>query len=316
MGGTMGRKRNGQHHLPLGVYLNRGQLFWRDPEGGKWHKLGTAWDKAAKTKWIELSTGKAAEGTIAEMLDRFMQHCELQVRQGQRSASTHEGNLYDVVALKKVFGASNYLEVTSKHCKVYLNNRTDKNGRHTPVRANREIAFLSSAYSWAMGEAEYEISVNPCKGVRRNAEAPRERYVEAAELRAFEKYGPRWLRCYILLKRLTAMRQGNMLALTDKNLTARGIDYEQNKRGGRRLVRWTKSLRAIVDAIIALRPPLPEGVVALPRPLFFDRYGAQLKNKAFKSAWYRAMKQHLEAGGVSFCEHDIRAKSGSDAQSD
>ena len=178
----------------------------------------------------------------------------------------------------------------------------------------------TAAYSWAMGEDPYDVTVNPCYGVRRNIEQPRERYVETWELRRFNKnYAPTWMRCYCLLKRLTAMRQGNMLKLDDANITARGIEYQQNKRGARRIVRWSWALRIVVQAIQSIRPalsPLPENVKRIPQPLFPSRYGTQLSSRGFKTAWQKAMVAYAKAGNERFWEHDIRAKSGSDAESD
>ena len=40
-----------------------------------------------------------------------------------------------------------------------------------PVAANRHIAVLKSAWSWA--EERYEVPENPCIGVKLNREAPR-----------------------------------------------------------------------------------------------------------------------------------------------
>jgi integrase len=320
----MARRRKPEHaHLPQGVYEHRGIYFWRNPANNEWTRLGKTWDRDARAKWVELSTGKAtAEGTVGEMLDSFLVYCEGEVRAGRRSMETHKSNLGEAEMLKAIFGRMQYGLVNSKHAARYLRKRTDKQGVPAPIRANREIALLSSAYSWAMGDDRYDVTVNPCYGVRRNRESPRVRYVRAEELRQFERHGPRWLRCYIMLKRLTAMRQGNLLRLTDANLTARGIDYVQNKRGKHRLVAWSPSLRRVINAILALRPAIPEGVAALPRPLFMLRRtekayaGRALTKKAFKSEWYRTMERHMKDGGERFVEHDIRAKSGSDAESD
>lgn len=316
----MGRRRTRDFHLPAGVYLSRGSHFWRDPATGKWHPLGQKWDREARARWAELSTGSAKDGTVAELLDSFLAHCEDQVRAGKRSAATHEVNELEAKRLKEFFGQMHYADVTGKHCATYLKKRKDKSGHPTPVRANREIAFLSSAYAWAMGEDRYEVTMNPCYGVRRNPERPRERYVETAELRRFTKsYATPRLRCYCLLKRLTALRQGNILKLDDTNLTDRGIEYQQNKRGARRIIRWSWALRIVVRAALSLRPespPLPENVTRMPRPLFSSRYGSHLSSRGFKTDWQRHMRAYAAAGNPRFWEHDIRAKAGSDASSD
>ena len=170
------------------MYFHRGWYNWRDPQSGRWHPLGKEWDREARAKSVELSTGKAPAGTLAELLDAFLEHCEDLVRQGTRSRHTFDVNRYEAEKLKNSFGRMDYRALTSKHCASYLDRRTDKRGNPTPVRANREIALLSSAYSWAMRKDRYNIKSNPCYGVRRNKERSRERYVETSELRNFTQH--------------------------------------------------------------------------------------------------------------------------------
>lgn len=313
----MGRRRASDHHLPERVYLNRGHHFYVDP-AGKWHKLGKEWDASAKAEWVRLTTGKAPDGTVAEMLDAFMLHCEAQVRAGKRSPRTHDTNEWEVQQLKKVFGRSHYARITSKHCSLYLRQRADEEGTPRPIRANREIALLSSAYSWAMGDPKYDISRNPCYGVRRNTESPRERYVETWEVRTFTKrYAPAWLRCYLLLKRLTALRQSDMLRLGRSNLTDRGIELAISKaRGKRVIIRWTWALRIVVNATLKLAgaPALDDNVRELRGgPLFPSRHGMQMRSGGFKTQWQRSMRKYAADGFARFWEHDIRAKAASDA---
>lgn len=325
----MGRRRSQNLHLPSGVYHSRGSYFWRDPSTGKWHPLGQKWDREARAKWAEFSTGKAKDGTVAQLLDSFLKHCEGVVRAGKRSHDTHTVNELEAVQLKAFFGRMHYLDVTGKHCASYLKKRKDKHGRLVPVRANREIAFLSSAYSWAMGEDNYEVQVNPCYGVRRNPEEPRKRYVDTGELRRFTRgvrqadgsmkvYVPRWVRCYALLKRLTALPQSDMLDLDDSHITERGIVYIRNKTartdGVPVIYRWTWALRIVVASALAMRQPLPENVQPLaPRPLFPSRYGTRRSRQGFKTAWQIGMVEYAKDGFKRFWEHDIRAKVASDA---
>lgn len=61
--------------------------------------------------------------------------------------------------------------------------------------------------------------------------------------------------------------------------------------------------------------PLAANVLPIPRPLFPSRYGMQLSTGGFKSNWQRHMKAYVAGGNARFWEHDIRAKSGSDAES-
>lgn len=327
----MGRRRLTHLHLPAHVYLSKGRLFYED-DHGKWHLLGKEWDGAAKAKWVELSTGKATDGSVAKLLDDFLTHAETLVRAGKRSPRTLDDNEAEAVQLKKAFGRMHYRAVTSKHCATYLRKRAGKDGKLAPTRANRELALLSSAYAWAMGEDRYEVTTNPCYGVRRNTETPRDRYVETWELRKFLKghrhadgtlhtYAPPWLRGYVLLKRLLGDRQGTMLTLHDGHVTDRGLEYRPNKRGRPKIVRWSSALRVVVRWTQHHRPeldhPQPENVERLhPRPLFPTRFDSHYTARGFKSAWQRAMQAYAADGFARFWEHDIRAKVASDAHSD
>jgi hypothetical protein len=311
----MGRRRTRDLHLPARVYFSRGSHFYVDL-AGKWHPLGKEWDRAARAKWIELSTGKAAEGTVADLLEKFLTWTEGEIRAGRRSNRTYDDNESEAKMLKLVFGSTAWGAITSKHVARYLKERTNKHGKKAPIRANREVALLSSAYAWGMGEESMSIERNPCYGVRRNRETPRTRYVQTVELQRFKRFAPKWVRCYILLKRLTGLRQGDMLKLGRANVTDRGLELATGKTGKVLRFRWTKALRIVVDAIqkIERRPKAKQDNVT--RLYFFaSRYGTQLSPLGFKSAWQRAMNDYVAAGNERFWEHDIRGKTGSDAES-
>lgn len=157
-------------------------------------------------------------------------------------------------------------------------------------------------------------SRNPCFGVRHNTETPRDRYVQTSELRALRAHMPAWMRVYILLKRLTGMRQADILALRRDAITGRGIEYVEskgkNRPGARRLIRWSWALRTTVSAALKLH-----GNVAK-LPLFPAEHGGQFSRYGFRTAWARAMRKYVVAGGERFTEHDIRAKAGSDVGND
>lgn len=294
-------------------YQSRGFLFYVDG-AGKWHKLGKEWDKAAKTRWAELSTGKAPAGTVAELLDRYMLNLEERLRASTYSPASFEVNQYEVIKLKAVFGRMQWADVTSQHAAQYLRKRKTKAGKPAPVRANREISLLSSAYSWGMGEDGLDVRSNPCFGVRHNSETPRDRYVQTSELRALRAHMPAWMRVYILLKRLTGMRQADILTLRRDAITGRGIEYTESKgrrrAGAHRLIRWSWALRATVGAALKLH-----GEVAK-LPLFPAEHGGHFSRYGFRTAWARAMRKYVTAGGERFTEHDIRAKAGSDVGDD
>jgi integrase len=195
------------------------------------------------------------------------------------------------------------------------------------IRANREVSFLSSAYSLTAMRKRL-ARVNPCYGVRRNSETARTHYVEGADLRRYNRdFASRRMRCYVLLKYLIGLRQSDMLKLTQHHLTSRGIEAVIGKtltRSGKKIrFRWTWALRIVVKAILGLprwteaqrkkkrKHPLPTSIY-----LFNTDENTPLTNQGFKSQWARSQAKFAAAGHTRFWEHDIRAKTGSDSKSD
>ncbi len=317
----MSRPRLSDLHLPVRVYFKDGRYRYLD-QANKWHTLGREWDRAARAEFDRLSRGTAPPRTVSALLDAFLLHREAEVRAGTKAARTLEDNEQEAKMLRMVFGQLPAASLKRQHVARFLRERNDKGGKPAPTRANREAALLSSAYSWAMGLRDWDINENPCYGVRRNTERPRRRYIETSELAKWKQTAPARLRAFVLLKRLIGSRQGELLALTRENITDRGLMVGISKTGRKKLVRWSWALRVTVNAIIKLDTqeqekkkkkvvPITDALLP-PRPLFPSRFGDPLTSRGFKSAWARAIKPYLEAGGVRFRENDIRAKTASD----
>lgn len=304
----MSGRRSKDHHLPSRVYRIRGRHVYVDP-AGKWHELGKLWDRDAKERYAELSSGQAPRGTVADLLDQFLRYAAELVRAGRRAPRTLEDNEAEAVMLRKVFGRMSAGAVTSQHVAKYLAKRKNKDGKPAPVRANREIALLSSAFSWGMRSDAWNLERNPCYGVRRNREDGRSAYVESSNLVRFGKSAPAWLRGYCLLKRLTGLRQGDLLRLTQANITARGLETGTSKTGKVLRFKWTWALRTAVRWVQSHQPT---GATAL--CLFPNRYGQPMSGRGFRTAWNRAMHAFVAAGGIWIVESDIRAKNATDSR--
>ena len=300
-----------RHHNPLGlpgrVYWHHGAFCYVD-RAGHWHRLGKQWDKAARIEWARLSGGEAERGTVAELLDAFLVHVRALVAAGKRAPRTVADNEVEAENLKRSFGHMQQGKLRRKHVAGYLEAALEaKRG----VRANREVGFLSSAYSW--GGRKVGLEENPCYGVRRNTETPRERSPEGWELRKFGKdYCPPWLRCYVLLKHLTGCRQGDLLALMrDAGTSQRLVTKEGKKRGRVRKFRWTWALRTVWNALLAIKRVKDDKVA--PAYVFITSDGSPITRFGFKSAWQRAMNKWVADGHERFTEHDIRSRTANDA---
>jgi integrase len=304
------------------VYFKDGRYRYLDP-ANKWHTLGKEWGREARAEFDRLSRGTAPPQTVSALLDAFLKHRESQVRAKEVAMRTLDDNEQEAKTLRMVFGQMPVSAVKRQHVARYLRERTGKDGKPAPVRANREAALLSSAFSWAMGLRDWDINENPCYGVRRNTERPRRRYIETSELARWKQTAPARLRAFVLLKRLTGSRQGELLALTRGSITDRGLQIGISKTGRTKVVRWSWALRVTIKAILSLdqnakteEEKQEEKVVPFvdpaTKPLFPSRYRDALTSRGFKSAWIRAMRPYLAAGGAPFRENDIRAKTASD----
>jgi integrase len=84
-----------------------------------------------------------------------------------------------------------------------------------PVTANRVLALISSVFGWAVKVGLW--NVNPAKGIPRNRERSRDRFLQADELPRFfaalADESNETIRDYFLLSLLTGARRANVLAM-------------------------------------------------------------------------------------------------------
>jgi integrase len=111
--------------------------------------------------------------TVEALLDRYMaEHAERKKRQRSIETDRSLSNKH----LKPEIGARKVADIT--HADV--ERLHDRISAATPIAANRAVALLSKAMTLAI---KWQMRVdNPCKGVERNAEERRERYLTPAEL--------------------------------------------------------------------------------------------------------------------------------------
>lgn len=237
--------------IPKGVYQKNGR--WYRVVRNKWVALSRV-DEGLLALRAALRSMPSAEKprTITDLLTAYLPQAEIAPgtrREYERISDTR---------LAHHFGAMPIASLTAAHVAMYLEKR--KRDGHSHM-GNRERAVLSAAYEFAMrnGWAQW----NPCRGVRRNRETPRRRYVSDAEfLEAFEA-APEPLQDVLALALLTGLRQGDLRALRREALTDDGIAVEEGKTGKRKarspehyakMVKARKAKRAR-DSASATPPP-------------------------------------------------------------
>jgi integrase len=197
--------------------------------------------------------------------------------------------------LEMVFCETHPDDVDDTHVAQYLSRRADQGA---PVVANREIACLSSVYNFAMRRGLARR--NPCRGVARNREKPRNRYVRDQEfVKPFEEAPPAFQDLMAALY-LTGLRQGDIRSLRKAQLSASGIQIHESKRGKLRFIEWSDALRYFVTRAASRTPESPF--------VFTNSQGSPWTSDGIQSA-VRRLKAKC---GHDWTLHDLRAKAESD----
>jgi integrase len=290
------------------VYAKTGAFYYVD-RARKWHRLGTNEHEAFRA--YQERHAEVARGTVASLMQRYI--AEVLPRKAPR---TQQDNLTEARNLIGFFGAMQADAVEPIHVAQYLRLR----GKTAPVRANREKALLSNLYTVAMTEWGV-VNRNPCLGVHRNPESPKDRYVTHRELEAFCSVANPIVRLWARMIFRLGQRPGDVLMLELSQVTDDGIFVRQGKTGEPVLIEWTDGLRADYEALLALeRVSVRKDKVLHPAPItpgaaiFRTRSGAHYTYDGMAAMFKRAMKKALEQGLLheSFSPHDLRAKAASD----
>lgn len=323
----VGRRRETNPTLPAGVRQIGGRFYWqptskreRDERKAKGLKasvpLGPVMDEEARKLWAKLAgfrdDKQATDGTVGELLDLF-ERDELERDRKDKTIAEYRRSLK---VLRARFGAARYgktaVEAMAGRAigKVDVQRWVYEIGN---VQANRHLAVLSAVFSHAAraGKTDY----NPCLGVERNTEAPREREVAPWEAEVFLAVATPLMALMMRYERLTGWREGDVRQLGRPQLTAPGIKLKQGKRGKRQLWLWTPELREIITEAIA-RPGAKRGLA-----VFASRKGSPLSVSGFQSMWQRTRARANRL--LARCEiplkiedlhfHDLRAAAGDDA---
>jgi integrase len=185
------------------------------------------------------------------------------------------------------FGDADLERVTKRTIRSYLDTYP------APIAANRHIAVLKSAWSWA--EERHEIPENPCLGVKMNEEKPRDRYVTDEEYLAVLRMAPPELQQMMELAYLLRARLSEVTGLTTADVSDTHVTLDRLKGSEGELTMLSERLR---DALSDVRG----------EPYVTYRY----TESAFRSAWRRLQGKMDKAGIERFTFHDLKAKGISD----
>lgn len=294
----------------IGYYYNG-----RDDDGKRIEiPLGTDLNEA-KRKWAALDCSPVpVDATL--MRNAFDQYIR-DVLPKKKSSTQRENNLC-LTQLRPVFDNAPIDAIKPTDIARY------RDARSAPVRANREIALLSHVYNMAR-EWGLTSSENPCKGVRKNKEVPRDYYADEEVWAAVYDAGSAELLNAMDLSYLTGQRPADVLKMSQHDIRQDELTVRQNKTRHQLRIRLTidgrrTKLGHLVDVLIAspARPMSGELVCTaagtpLSQKMLRDRFEFARGAAAEKAA--EEGKKALASRIRAFQFRDIRPKAASEIES-
>lgn len=214
----MGRPRKSNPlNLPNRVYAKHGAFYYHHP-GGRWERLGTDVE-AVKKRAAEITNNLGdGFGKVPYWLGEFITACQARVKVDDMAQRTLDDYTEAAEKLGAWFKHYYPAGLEPKHVAAYLDAGLAM-GR--AVRANREKATLSAMFTWLIRNGKAGVQVNPCKGVKRNRETPRERYVEDDEMIATLAKAPRQVVALAHLIYRTLQRPEDIITWTSRTIVER-----------------------------------------------------------------------------------------------
>lgn len=275
---------------------------------GKEIPLGTDLTEA-KLKWAELEAkDKPAELSIMQSIfDRY----QAQIIP-HKAPRTQSDNLKELVNLRKIFDSAPIDSITPSMIAQYRDARSAK------TRGNREIALLSHVFNTAR-EWGLTTKENPCQGVRKNKESPRDFYASAAVWDAVYAHASEDLMGIMDLAYLTGQRPADVQSMGSANIDGIYLRVRQGKTG--KLLRIQMEANGVRNSLGQLIDRIME--TSGPGYFFTTNRGTKISARTLHSRWdaarQKAITSAMESGRndlakqiAQFQFRDIRPKAASE----
>ncbi|MCP5136543.1 MAG: hypothetical protein H6981_07070 [Gammaproteobacteria bacterium] len=303
--------------LPPYCEIRSGGVWMRDYEDGKLGKRhwlcqdGTPNSEVWRL-WEDRRSGVETR-SLQWLIERFLNSDKFQ----ERARSTQDDYRKDLkrigefpMADGKPFGTAPIAAITTKVLQKWM----DARGLQAKVRANREIAALSAAFTWGVQRLD-GIDTNPCKGVDRFKEKARDRYVTDLEYsHVYQLAGDRvfYLQPMMEIAVICRAREGEIFALRGDQHVGHGkLELRRSKGSKTQIIDGGDRLERAIRAAWNGRARFPNAYI------FADDHGAPIKLGAVRNAWQRLMKIATATGlKERFTIHDLKAKGVSDFDGD
>lgn len=324
----MGQKRKNKNDNQLPKYVYRGyKTFDYKPvlENGKrgYFRLCPL-DAPISKVWEEWERHqKLSRDTLSWLLNEYIdshQFRHIGSRQKSNRTIVEQKRQAEFIKHFKLKGGRTFGDVSRKSItrgviRAYLDKRAEQG---SPISGNREKSLISKAWNWAL-ERDKITESNPCKGVARNPEQHRTRYITNSEYETVYKLSitrskgavappPSYLPVCMELAYLCRMRIGEVLSATKSDILEEGFLTRRTKGSNDAVTLWSDRLHKVINECLSL----PGDSVLL----IHNKNGEQIRVSTFTSAWQRLMKRAEIEGVKPYPFHDLKAKGVSDFDGD
>jgi integrase len=284
----MGRPRKKDTHLPPCVYRRHGAYWF--VKNNAWQRLGSDLGRALAEYARRFETpGAGMPALIEQAFPAITGKVKPNTRAQYRIAANK---------LKHMLAEFSPEQVQQRHVAQIKLAMAE-----TPNMANRCLSVLRLVFDYAV--EQQLLDNNPAIGIKRHAEAKRERLISLAEYQAIYLHASPRLQVVMDLLYLTGQRVTDVLTIRVADIFDDGIYFKQGKTGARLAVRWTLELRAVVERAKELHGNLR----AL--SLLHNRRGKPPDYRTVRDQWKAAC---ATAGVLDADLRDLRAMSGTAAE--
>lgn len=289
--------------LPPRVYKVRNKYVYQPAIGGKIALCNVDDGKLAVLKRYEQEQIKLGD---ANLFTRVISDFLLTDSFYDLSRDSQKEYTRYSIILDSVFGKMKPSTILPKHVRAFMvklaKAKAIKGVPANPT-ANRAKATMQKICSWALQEGR--LSVNPCVGVNKLKETPRDTYITDAQYHAIYQQAPPACRAAMEIAYLCMARIGDVVALTRHQILSEGVLIEQGKTGKKQIKSWSDRLTAAVES--ANKLPLNKGIPTI--FLFHKKDGSRYSIRGIQLQYTTAC-QAANVKGVTF--HDIKARGISD----
>lgn len=211
------------------------------------------WTERGKNR--RLSLGSSSSMTIGQAREIARQHAKnlalgvspktrsSQIRSKPTMADLFAGWVAEVGTFKKT--AAEDQRMWSRYCcdlhNVYVHELRKIDIKSTfedvtaPTQANRVLALLTTICTFAVNSDEYDLSHNPCVGIRRHKETKRERYLTVDE---WDRFSERLMHyrdsrpdatCFLLLLAYTGARKSEISNMRWSHVRGDVVELDEHK---------------------------------------------------------------------------------------